>query len=368
MVTLVVTMGHGSMDLYSQKLAEHLNVPKVYTNIYQESAELFNISWFSQQAIKSIKMDTEFVRELSRVGDVIHLPNHHMGRYGVFLKTPYVITVHDLIRYFDMIDSGAFIHRPNARDRLYLSLDYKGVAKAHRIIATSRYAKKSLVKYLGIPGSRIDVVYEGVDHSVFKPSRRSRPIDEPYILYVGSEHPRKNLRTLFEAFKKVKESSCFSDLKLVKVGKAGGCEADFRKPTLELVHRLGIEDYVVFVDYVPTDELPAYYSHAECFVLPSICEGFGLTALEAMACGCPVIASNKSALPEVVGDVGILIDPWNVNGFAEAVRRILTDEGLREELSRRGVERAKQFSWQRAAEETLRVYRKVEQELAEGCW
>jgi glycosyltransferase involved in cell wall biosynthesis len=297
---LVTTVGRGSLDLYSQKLAEKLDVPKIYSDIYQTIAERFNTSWLSQGALRAIWKDWCFVRMLNGLGDVIHLPSQHLARYGYFLKVPYIVTVHDLIRYFDLKNYGVYIHRPNPRDRFYLNLDYKGIKKAARIIAVSQATKRDLVSHLGIPEERISVVYEGVDHSLFRPAAQ-RVFDGPYILFVGSEHPRKNLAGLLKAFSTLKADRRFKDLKLVKVGTAGGSEAEFRKHTLRSIEELGLSGEVIFTEYVAVQQLPAYYSFAECFVLPSLYEGFGLPVLEAMACGCPVITSNLTSLPEIVG-------------------------------------------------------------------
>ena len=363
MVTLVTTLGNGAMDIYARKLAEHLDVPKLYTDIYQKNAELFHISWFSPDALTVFREDWRFVRMLNKVGGIVHLPNHHLGRYGFFLKVPYIITVHDLIRYFDLKGYGTFIHHPNLRDRFYLSLDYRGVKKATRIIAVSQTTKDDLVKHLGIPEERISVVYEGIDHELFKPTSR-RLVGYPYILFVGSEHPRKNFARLLRAFSRLKSQRRFRDLKLLKVGNAGGPEADFRKHTLHVINELNIPGDVVFTDYVAQQDLPAYYCGAECFVLPSLYEGFGFPPLEAMACGCPVIVSNRASLPEVTGEAAIKVDPYGIYLLTRALEMVLTDVHLKRELVSKGLERARQFSWEKAARETIEVYASAERSIS----
>jgi glycosyltransferase involved in cell wall biosynthesis len=362
MVTLVVTIGSGSLDIYSKKLAENLDVPKLYTDIYQRVAERFKVPLISGPAISAALEDWRFVRQLNRTRGVVHLPNHHLARYGLFTKVPYILTVHDLIRYFDLKGYRVLIHRPNLRDKFYLSLDYKGIKKATRIIAVSHSTKRDLVQHLSIPEERIRVVYEGVDHQRFRPVAR-KLFDFPYILYVGSEHPRKNLVTLLRAFGRLKREARFRDIKLVKVGKAGGPEADFRGQTLQAIRELNLSGDVVFTGYVPERDLPAYYSGALCFVLPSFYEGFGLPVLEAMACGCPVVVSRVSSLPEVGGEAAIYINPNDPEDLAGALRQVATDEGLRRDMSRRGFEQARRFSWKHTAQETLEVYREVEREL-----
>ena len=369
MVTLVVTLGSGSMDLYAQKLAEKLDVPRVYTNIYQQIHESFNISWFSIKALRAISADWNFVRMLNRQSGIVHLPNQHLGRYGNFLKIPYIITVHDLIRYFDLKGYGTYIHRPNRRDKFYLNLDYKGIRKAAKVIAVSQATKGDLMHHLGIPDEQISVVYEGIDHTAFKPlslrGERSNLIkfEYPYILFVGSEHPRKNLLTLLRAFRKLKGQPRFKNLKLVKVGKAGGKEADFRAQTLEIINSLDLNGKVIFTEVVSVEDLRAYYCGAECFAFPSLYEGFGFPPLEGMACGCPVITSDSSSLPEVAGEAAIKVPPLDVEGLAMNLEKVLIDQELRESLIRRGMKQAAKFSWEQTAEKTLEVYKEVEESL-----
>lgn len=349
------------MDSYCQELVEKLDVPKIYTDIYQRIRERFNISWLSPGALKAVSEDWSFVKKINKLSGIIHLPNQHLGRYGNFLKIPYIITVHDLIRYFDLKGYGTYIHRPNLRDKFYLSLDYKGIKKAARIIAVSQATKNDLMHYLGIPDEQISVVYLGVDHTTFSPSSQASEFEHPYILFVGSEHPRKNLPTLLRAFKGLKEQPQFKDLKLVKVGKAGGKETDFRKQTIEVIDSLNLNGRVIFTEVVSKENLRAYYSNAKCLVLPSLYEGFGFPPLEAMACGCPVITSNSSSLPEVVGEAAIKVPPQDIEGLAEALKKVLTNKELRKSLIAKGKAQAVKFSWDQAAEKTLEVYKEVEE-------
>ncbi|GAI60191.1 unnamed protein product, partial [marine sediment metagenome] len=171
---------------------------------------------------------------------------------------------------------------------------------------------------------------------------------------------RKNFTTLLKAFSQLKSELRFKELKLVKVGNAGGQETDFRSQTVGVVESLNLSSEVIFTDFVPEADLPAYYSGAEVFVLPTLYEGFGFPVLEAMACACPVITSNTSSLPEVVGGAGIMVDPHNTNRLAQAMRQVLTDSELRDNMIRKGLAQAKRFSWEKAAEQTLEVYNKVE--------
>jgi glycosyltransferase involved in cell wall biosynthesis len=356
---LVTTIGGGSMDTYAQHLAAQLPVPTLVTDVYQQVAELFNVPLLSRTAARAAWQDLGFIRTLRRVREPLHLPNHHLGRYGCFLAVPYIVTVHDLIRYFDFKGWGPFIHRPNLRDRLYLGLDYAGIRRATAILAVSHTTKRDLVHYLGIPAERIVVTYEGIDHARFRPVTR-RLVDPPYLLFVGSEHPRKNLATLLMALRLLKDQARFRDLTLVKVGAAGGREAPFRRQTLASIAALGLEGDVRFTGRVPDEDLPAYYAGAACLVLPSRYEGFGFPPLEAMACACPAIVSSTGALPELAGDAALVVDPRDPRALARAIAALLSDDCLRRELVERGLRRARRFSWERTAEETLAVYRAVD--------
>jgi len=223
------------------------------------------------------------------------------------------------------------------------------------IIAVSESTKRDLIHHIGVPEGRVFVVHEGVD-DFFGPVdyegardflRENYGVGNEFALYVGSSHPRKNLRRLLKAFSSAKSGGLPWDLLLVGVP----------PEDLAAMHRATTDD-VHTVGYVPRDHLPFFFSACEAFVFPSLYEGFGLPVLEAMACGAPVIASNRSSLPELVGEAGLLVDPYDVGCMSESMVRLHSDEGLRTALSRRGIERARLFSWEKAVEGTLEVYEK----------
>ena len=265
-----------------------------------------------------------------------------------------VVTVHDL----------GYRHYPEAHpllDRLYLDLSTRYNAQAaRRVIAVSQATQDDLVQHYGIEPGKISVVYSGWDE-------RMQPVEDEgtiervkarygirgeYVLYVGTLQPRKNLGRLLEAVALLREQA--------QRGEAPGLVISGRKgwlydPVFQQVERLGLEREVVFPGYVPQEDLPALLSGARLFVFPSLYEGFGLPVLEAMACGTPVVCSNVSSLPEVAGDAAFLVDPRDVKGMAEAMNRLLQDEGLRAEVVERGYRRVRQFSWDRCARETLAV-------------
>ncbi|MDQ4129997.1 MAG: glycosyltransferase family 4 protein, partial [Actinomycetota bacterium] len=355
--TLVLTHGSGSLDAYAAQLAERLPVPILDAAGRGPVARRFNLPLLSREAARTALEDASLVRRMRLTRAPLHLPNQHLGRYGRFLSAPFVVTVHDLIRHFDRRRDEVLIHKPNVRDRVYLGLDYAGVRRAAALIAVSERTKRDLVDHLAVPADRVVVVYNGVDHSTFRPVER-RLFDFPYVLFVGSEHPRKNLTGLLLAMKRLEREPAFAGVRLVKVGDPGGPEAPFRARTLRAVKDLGLEERVLFAGRVDDEDLAACYAGAKCFVLPSLYEGFGLPAVEAMACGCPVIASAAGALPEVVGEAALLIDPASVDSLAGALLEALDGVTARE-LAARGLVRAQDFCWHRTAEETLRVYERL---------
>lgn len=358
-VTFIVTTGYGSMDLYARKLAEQLPVRTFELDSFARSGDLFGVPLVSRATVRRLRRDVAVVRRLREAGGLVHIPNHHLSRYGPFLRGRYVVTAHDVIRYLDLTRRAPLIHAPNRRDRLYIALDVAGIRRADAVIAPSSATKRDLVHHLGLPEERVTVVYEGVDHDVFCPTDR-RVFPAPYVLVVGSEHPRKNLRSVFDALARLKRDPRFRKLKVVKVGAPGGREAAFREQTLAAVRSSGLRrDDVVFAERVPVEDLAAYYAGAECLAFPSLYEGFGLPALEAMACGCPVVASNVTALPEVVGDAGLLVDPSDPQAIADAVAAVVDDRRLSDELRERALARAAAFTWERAAAETVRVYERI---------
>jgi glycosyltransferase involved in cell wall biosynthesis len=228
--------------------------------------------------------------------------------------------------------------------------------RVRRIVTISEFTKRRVIELLGIAPEKIVVIPNGVDAS-FSP----RPTEEvvavrcelgilspSYLLYVGSLEPRKNLRRLLEAWNKV-QALVPKDIVLVVAGAAGSARVFGSASVDESSPR------AVFTGYVADEWLPALYSGALAVIYPSLYEGFGLPPLEAMACGVPVLTSNNTSLPEVAGDGALLIDPHDVNSIAEGIVAVVQNELLREDLARRGLARASQFTWGRTARETLRV-------------
>jgi glycosyltransferase involved in cell wall biosynthesis len=355
-VTFVETVGDGSMDLCAAELARRLPVPTLTTDIYARAGSPRNRHMLSGPSIRSFLEEAAFVGRLRRMAGVVHLSNQHLGRYAHFAGRRFVLTVHDLIRLFDLNGEEPLIHSPNARDRLMFALDYRAAAAADAVIVVSAATGRDVVDHLGVSPERIFVVHNGLDHDRFHPIAGERPLPEPYVLYVGTEQPRKNLVTLLRAMRRIKEARGTRAVKLVKVGGPGGCEAPFRERTEQAIDELGLGGDVHFTGRIEDDELPLWYSHADCVVMPSLYEGFGNPALEAMACGAPIVVSDTPALAEVIGDAGLSVRATDEAALADAISALLDNDLLAATLRRRGLARARSFTWERAAQETLAAY------------
>lgn len=287
--------------------------------------------------------------------DVLHSPDFIPPLH--FNSVRRVITVHDLafLRYPHLLTKAAA--------RYYGQID-RAVRKADHIIAVSCSTCEDLMNLLGVPEEKISVIYEAAD-PIFAPMPREEALahlrehyDLPadFILFVGTVEPRKNLNTLFLAYHLLRHHYHL-DPALVIAGERGWLTEE----VYTLVEELDLSDRCLFLGGVTNEELVYLYNAAHFLVHPALYEGFGLPPLEAMACGTPVIVSNVSSLPEVVGEAALLIDPTDVEAWAVAMQQLLTNTTLREELREKGLRRAEGFSWQRTARETLDVYTRVYQ-------
>lgn len=296
--------------------------------------------------------------------DVLFIPAHTLPiihRPG--LKT--VVTVHDL--------GAEYLPATHQlKQRFYLNLmTHHQLKSATHLIAVSQATKNDLVKKVGLNPNKISVVYEGFEKELFKPvldDKLHHTLSQynlryqKYFLFVGTIQPRKNLVRLIKAY------ALFLDQRGVTANGAV-CRQDPEPPVLVLAGgkgwlsdeiytlpaKLGIQNQVKFLGYVPDEKLPALYSGALAFVFPSLFEGFGLPILEAMACGCPVITSNVSSMPEVAGKAAILVDPYRERDITDALIKIDGSKKIREELINNGLQQIKNFSWKRAAQQTLAV-------------
>jgi len=303
--------------------------------------------------------------------DVLFIPAHTLPIIRrPNLKT--VVTIHDL--------GAEFLpryHTFGGREYLLFSTRY-AAKNATALIAVSKATKRDLVEKLGADPEKIFVVYEGVDHNKFKIQNSKFKVEqvlkkykilEPYFLFVGTIQPRKNLERLIEAFSKLVYNSQFkakkkrvktvngqlSTVNLVIAGRKGWLYTQI----LTAPEKFGVADRVKFLDYVSTSELPALYSGCLAFILPSLVEGFGLPALEAMACGAPVILSSTSSLPEIGENAALYTLPNDVDHLADLMYKVL-DPNVRKKLSDKSIIQAKKFSWEKCATQTLEVFEKIQ--------
>lgn len=266
---------------------------------------------------------------------------------------PTIVTIHDL----------AFLRHPESAFptlRAYLEqVVPRSARSADHVIAVSENARQDVIELLGVPPERVTTVYEGVSR-FFRPIGRYAALHRvhnlgfstPYILSVGTLQPRKNYVRLLEAYALLRQRGVNHDLVIA------GARGWMDDPIFQRIEELHLGGHVTVM--TPDDEtLVALYSAADAFVYPSLYEGFGIPPLEALACGAPTAVSNASSLPEVVGNAALLFDPLDVEAMAGAVEQILGDPELAERLHQEGQDRARQFSWDRAAEETVRLYRDV---------
>ncbi len=285
-----------------------------------------------------------------RAPDIFFTPTHYAPRFS---PSPSVISIMDL----------SFIHFPemfNKKD-LWQLKNWTGysVKNAKKIITISQYSKNDIVSHYGIDPDKVTVTYPGYDNNKYQISnikyqkqiskiKNKYNIKEDYILFVGTLQPRKNISRLIEAFNLTMRQCNNETMQLLIVGKKGWLyEEIFLR-----VNELGLKDDVIFTDYVNDGDLPDLYRNATCFVLPSLYEGFGIPAIEAMACGCPVVVSNVSSLPEIVESAGVFVDPYRIESIAEGINQVCYDEANRNKLIKKGLLQVKKFTWQKCAEET----------------
>lgn len=284
--------------------------------------------------------------------DVLHSTHHTLPLRPI--RPRRVVTIHDLT-FFRMPE-----RYPLAR-RLYMQSSTRASAKvADAIIVPSRTVRDDVVAALGVPQSKLHVVYEAAS-PLYAPIAQEDAvavaarygITPPFVLSVGSLEPGKNRTRLIRAMRALRDEGVEATLAIVGQ-RAWRYTRDFR-----LIEELGLTDRIRYLGYVEQSDLPALYSAARAFAFPSLYEGFGLPVLEAMACGTPVLTSRVSATAEVASDAALLVDPLSTEEIGDALRRLLADADLRAELRQRGIERAHDFSWARAADETHAVYERV---------
>jgi len=285
--------------------------------------------------------------------DLLHCPK---SAIPFFSPCPVVVTLHDLIP----------IKHPETEKfaaRVYWRMQIPNAARRSDFIITdSEHARKEIIDDFNVESELVKAIMLGFNPAMSvactpeaaEMVRQKYSLPDRYILYVGTIQPRKNIPTLLEAFNILKRDNGIPH-RLVIVGRKGWLYDEL----FARISELGRGDDVIFTGFVPDEELPAIYAGADLFAYLSFFEGFGLPPLEAMACGVPVVVSNTSSLPEVVGDAGIAVEPGDVAAVAAAILKILTNTEFATELRERGIRRSTAFSWDRCARETLQVYCEV---------
>jgi glycosyltransferase involved in cell wall biosynthesis len=269
-----------------------------------------------------------------------------------------VVTIHDCIhlRFPQYLPSR--LGYAYARSSMWMATH-----RANRVLTVSEASKRDILRYFHIPERRIDVIYNAIDDRLgetpqpdeIERVRDRYQLNAPFVLYAGNIKPHKNLERLIEAFYMLRQDPDLTHVKLLIIGDEISKYATLRRA----VHRYKLHKHVRFFGFVPDKTLAVLYRLARVFVFPSLYEGFGFPPLEAMASGTPVITSNVSSLPEVVGDAALLIDPMDAAAIAQAMRRVLMDSELREELRQRGLRRVKEFSWERSVRRVREIYDEV---------
>jgi glycosyltransferase involved in cell wall biosynthesis len=293
--------------------------------------------------------------------DLVHIP--HLFWLPRNLPCPYVVTVHDVLDHMYRAR-----HQSGLRRSLHFLLTRRALKGASRLFAVSHFTQSEVEKLFGIPAARIEVVYNAIDERFLRGHATDTDrqllaerylINQPFLLYAGRISPHKNVVRMIEAFSALKadleKEALFPGLKLIIIGDELSKHPDLRRTVI----RSRMQNDVRFLGFVPIEVLRIFYDAAKIFVFPSLYEGFGLPPLEAMAHGTPVVTSNTSSLPEVVGNAAVLVNPENVFEIMRALHRVLLDQPLRDKLKQRSYEQAKKFSWDASARQILRVYQEV---------
>jgi len=295
--------------------------------------------------------------------DLLHVP--HLFWKPQRIPCPYVVTVHDLLDHMYRVNSQSSVKRS-----LHYQFTRRVLHRAARIFAVSNFSKADTVRLFGVKPQKIEVIYNAIDDR-FRQGHANEAdlqfiaeryqVNHPFLLYAGRISPHKNVVRIIEAFAALKnelsKESLYDDLKLIIIGDEVSRHPDLRRACV----KGGVQNDVRFLGFVPIDVLRLFYDQAKIFVFPSLYEGFGLPPLEAMAHATPVVTSNTSSVPEVVGNAAVMVNPENVFEIMRALHRVLLDQALREKLKQRGLEQAGKFSWDASVRRMLEIYKEVAQ-------
>ncbi len=311
---------------------------------------------------RSLQGYREFRNALKRLDcDLVHIPN--LFSVPRALPCPYVMTVHDMLEHMSRAREQSGFWRS-----LYFQMTKRVLAGAARIFAVSNFTRNEIEKLFEIPAERIEVVYNAIDERFLRGHAntadrdliaRRYQVTYPFLLYAGRISPHKNVVRMIEAFSALKteleRDQAYPDLKLIIIGDDLSGNPDLRRTVV----RSGVQNDVRFLGFIPIEVLRIFYDEAKVFVFPSLYEGFGLPPLEAMVHGTPVVTSNVSSLPEVVGNAAVLVNPENVFEIMRALHRVLMDQALRNRMKERGYQQAAKFSWEKSVRRILEAYAHV---------
>lgn len=289
--------------------------------------------------------------------DLFHVPYFAPP---LIARTPTVVTIHDVIPL------RLPAYQPNGRVKAYMNLVARAALRANMIITVSQHAKQDIIDVLKLPAERIRVIYEAAgeeyqpvaDPVKLAEARARYDVGERYVFYLGGLDQRKNVPQLVRAFAQVYKQVGDPDLRLLIAGNPDKQKGSLFPDPRPIAAELGVTEQIKY-HFIAEEDKAAMYSGASLFVFPSLYEGFGLDPLEAMGCGAPVVCSNRTSLPEVVGDAALSVDPNDTQALVEAMSNVLTNSELRADLRARSLQRAQQFSWRKTAAETIAVYEEV---------
>jgi glycosyltransferase involved in cell wall biosynthesis len=276
-------------------------------------------------------------------------------------RTPTIVTIHDVIPL------RLPAYQQGAKVKAYMSLVARAAHRADMVITVSQHAKQDIIETMKLPAERIRVIYEAAgedcrpvtDPTTLMEARARYGLGERYLFYLGGLDQRKNVAQLVRAFAQAYHKLDDPDLRLLISGNPDRLQGTFFPDFRPIAREYNIADKMI-VRFVQDEDKAAIYSGASLFVFPSLYEGFGLDPLEAMSCGAPVVCSNRTSLPEVVGDAALTVDPENTTALSDAICRVLSDKALQADLRARSLQRASQFSWHKTAIETLAVYEETQ--------
>ena len=344
---------HGGIGYYVRNLLSALNDLRAEEEFIAYAPKISNPGWSQIKFVETNQWILPWRKWLDSL-DIYHGTNFKLQTYG---QQGSVLTIHDLwLDRHPEYSKKLFGQRRSARRTCQRAW------QADHLIAVSQYTANEIKDLYGIPDDRISVVYHGASAEFFSDLNEIKFAalrgrlglwSGPYVLFVGGADPRKNHRTFFQAFSS--HADLYKNYCLVVVGNPNNRFGNL----LESSQASNISHGLVCAESVSTEDLRLLYSHASLFTFPSRYEGFGIPVLEAMACGVPIVTSDRTALPEIVGDAAILVNPDDAEALANEMRRILDDANLQALMRKRGLERVKQFTWKQAARQTLEVYRKV---------